>query len=279
MKNTAFILLCVLLAGCSHIDENDRYISVTTDTPAVDTTDTATTVVDMRVLFEDYTGQNCVNCPTGTERIEELCQAYGDRFIPVAIHSGPQGFAGNARFIGLVTDTGNDYFDSNSLTPYGQPVAIVNRHGPVAFTTDASRWISAVKEAASATTDIDLRLQAVLSGGQIDISIDVVGLGSPFAGRLQAWVLEDGIVALQKMPDGEINYNYVHNHVFRAAVPQAQGQTVVLAGDEELTLRLRQPLDEQWDPSCLSIVAFVYDDDGVRQAAKAKVSTEQETKE
>jgi hypothetical protein len=73
MKSKIFFssLICLLFAACDHIDENDRLIYVEPES------------VKRCVLLEDFTGQKCVNCPRGTEVIEQLQETYPDNVIAV----------------------------------------------------------------------------------------------------------------------------------------------------------------------------------------------------
>ena len=252
----ALLLLTVLTAvACSHIDEGERLIYVKPE-PA-----------KRVVLLEDFTGQRCVNCPKGTEIIEQLQQTYGDSaFIAVGIHGGPLGFAGNARFAGLATPMGDEYYSHWHLEY--QPVGLVNRHGAVNYTD----WPKAVKEELARTAPLNMKLGARLEQGQLAIGLSVFGTDGQTAGKLQVWVLEDQITALQLMPDGTANTSYVHNHVLRAAVNGLWGDAFAIGEGETKELAFSTAVGEGWNAANLSVVAFVYNDQGVQQAVKAKVT-------
>ena len=109
--------MAMAAASCSNIDEGDRLIYVK---PAE---------VGRAILIEDFTGQKCINCPTGTEIINSIVETYGEEnVIAVGIHSGPLGFAGNSKTVGLMTDTGNEYYTRwDKENKMGQPWVIFNR--------------------------------------------------------------------------------------------------------------------------------------------------------
>ena len=93
------MIVAVMMAACSHIDEDEQLIYVK---PAA---------VERCVLLEDFTGQRCVNCPMAADEIHKLQEQYGeDVVIAVSIHSGPLGFHTNPRFYGLATDLGDAYY-------------------------------------------------------------------------------------------------------------------------------------------------------------------------
>ena len=248
-------LLTLAMTACSHIDEGDRLIYVKPE------------AAKRVVLLEDFTGQRCVNCPMGTEVIEQLQQTYGDStFIAVSIHGGPLGFAGNASQTGLATPLGDEYYNHWQLEY--QPEGLINRHGAVNYLD----WITKVREELTRESSVSMKLEAQLVEGKISISVESEVLGDDYQGRLQVWVLEDGIVATQKMPDGSTNKEYVHNHVFRTTVNGTWGDPIALTTGEKNTKQLTQAVEENWNTANLSVVAFVYNDNGVEQAIKANVT-------
>lgn len=254
MKNKYLSLIFLLLTACSYIGEDERLIYVKPE-PA-----------KRVVLMEDFTGQRCVNCPKGTEVIEQLQQEYGDNIIAVGIHGGPLGFAGNAKYEGLATDAGNQYY-SHWGFEY-QPIGLVNRHGAVNYTD----WASAVREELSKPAPLNLGVEALLNEGEINITVTASGTDGVVEGKLQVWLLEDGITALQMMPDGTANTSYVHNHVLRAPVNGLWGEDFTIAEGKQKTLQLTFQPDAAWNTQHLSVVAFVYNNNGVQQAAKKKVA-------
>jgi hypothetical protein len=257
-----------LLVACDHIAEDDQLIEVENTLPVMDEDvdeDETPRYTARTVLLEDFTGQRCPNCPTGTEVIEELQESCGDRLIAVAIHGGPLGFKGTATVVGLATDLGDEYYNHWNLEY--QPVGLINR-GPATNYTD---WVASVRENLGYVSEIKMGLSATLGEDKIVIDVQEENLGGDYSGKLQVWVLEDGITALQIMPDGSRNTQYVHNHVHRAAVNGAWGEDITLSERETKSQTMSQTLDASWNKDNLSVVAFVYNDHGVEQAVKAKV--------
>ena len=50
-----------------------------------------------RVVLEEYTGRDCVNCPLGIVAIDNLKKRFDDKFLPIAIH----GYTGDPLGVGL----------------------------------------------------------------------------------------------------------------------------------------------------------------------------------
>ena len=263
IKIFLFTLICLATAACDHVDENERLIYVE---PVVQEDSTQTITSTLRtVLLEDFTGQMCVNCPKGTEVIEQLQDDYAERIVAVGIHGGPLGFKGNVTTMGLATELGDTYYNNWNLEY--QPVGLINRHGAVNYTD----WVTKVREEMAKSSSVSMEVEATLNGDQINISVRATSLDDIYDGQLQLWVLEDSITATQKMPDGSANKNYVHNHVLRSAVNGSWGDAIHLDANEPVEKTYPLSIDAAWDFSHLSIVAFVYNNSGVEQVAKTKV--------
>lgn len=242
-----------LMTACSHISESDRFVYVKPET------------AHRTVLIEDFTGQRCVNCPTATAVAEQMSNIYGDTVIAVAIHGGPLGFKGNASAKGLATELGDTYYNHWNLEY--QPIGLIDRHGAVNYTD----WTARVTEELQEPSPLSMSINAKLEGDIINITVDLMGREGTTTGKLQVWLTEDDIIALQMMPDGTANHNYVHNHVLRTAVNGTWGEDLCIEEGETKTVGMKQTVDAHWDTTKLSIVTFIYNDHGVIQAAKVKV--------
>ena len=253
----AFYLYTLLLvfASCSNISEDERLIYVK---PAA---------VSRSVLIEDFTGQRCINCPYANDETHRLQEQYGeDAVIAVAIHCGPLAFYTNGRFLGLRTETGDEYYDYWNIEY--QPVGMVNRTGLLDYTS----WNGKIREELQKTAPVNITLEAQLTDRQLDIVTTLQGVDGNFTGKLQLWFVEDNITAFQMMPDGPRDDNYLHQHVFRAAINGTWGQEVsIREGETKEISHQGVTIPDDWNLQQLSVIAFVYDDKGVQQVRKLKV--------
>lgn len=250
----ALLLTSLLMVACSHIDEDEQLIYVK---PAP---------VERCVLIEDFTGQRCVNCPNAAEEIEKLIEQYGDAIIAVSIHSGPLGFHTNPRFLGLATDVGDEYYNHWNLE--FQPVGLIDRGAPAEYTA----WGTLIRQELQKTAPIDIDLMVNPSDdNQIDIYTEIQGVDGNTQGKLQLWIVEDDITAFQMMPDGTMNTNYLHQHVFRAAVNGEWGEDVEVKEGYSVSNNHLITLSDDWNAENLYVIAFVYNDSGVLQVTKTKL--------
>lgn len=243
-------LLTLTMSACSHIDESDRLIYVK---PAD---------VKRRVLLEDFTGQRCVNCPKASDEIKALQEQYGeDHVIAVGIHSGPLGFYTKSDYLGLSTEVGDEYYDHWALEY--QPVGLIDRGAPLEYTA----WNARIREELEKTAPVEIDIELHQNDNQLTVRAEVMGIDGTTSGKLQLWLTEDGITAFQMMPDGTRNMEYIHRHVFRAAINGTWGESVSVAEGETITTKdYLFTIPEGWNADRLSVVAFVYNDQGVLQA-------------
>ena len=243
-------LLTLTMSACSHIDESDRLIYVK---PAD---------VKRRVLLEDFTGQRCVNCPKASDEIKALQEQYGEyHVIAVGIHSGPLGFYTKGDYLGLSTEVGDEYYDHWALEY--QPVGLIDRGAPLEYTA----WNARIREELEKTAPVEIDIELHQNDNQLTVRAEVMGIDGTTSGKLQLWLTEDGITAFQMMPDGTRNMEYIHRHVFRAAINGTWGESVSVAEGETFTTKdYLFAIPEGWNADRLSVVAFVYNDQGVLQA-------------
>lgn len=263
--------MAMAAASCSNIDEGDRLIYVK---PAE---------VGRAVLIEDLTGQRCINCPDGTDIINGIIETYGeDNVIAVGIHCGPLGFAGNSKRVGLMTDTGVEYYKHwANGTNLGQPSAIFNRKkgkGPI---DNYNNWAAEVGRIISekANLSVDIANAYDAKTRTLTTKVGAFGVNGTVSGKLQVWIVEDGIKAMQMMPDGSANQDYIHNHVFRAAVNGTWGEEVTVKEGETTSKDYSYVLPETWNAENISVVAFVYNDNGVENVAKKHIVEHEEETE
>jgi len=252
----------VLLCACDNIAEDDRLIY---EAPAA---------VNRSVLIEDFTGQRCVNCPNAADEIHSLQQEYGDSIVvAVAIHGGPMAVKPNParpNVVGLATDLGDAYHEHWKVEQW--PMGMVNRSGICQYTD----WKSRVREQIALKAPVNITATFSDVDGQPTVGVETMGLAALADAKLQVWLVEDSIIATQLMPDGKANAQYLHRHVFRAAVNGEWGTDLSVAEGQVVTSSFPVTLSEVWQRNRLAAVVFVYDDSGVLQVTSAPLAIGQE---
>ncbi len=264
LKYLLFALPALGFTACDNIDADDRFI------------ETEPVIPGRTVLLEDFTGQNCRNCPDAHKEIELIKEQHGDNVIAVSVHAGGFGISVNSTnfetdYVGLMQPEGDEY-DSRYNTLQTWPAGTVNRGS----TLNSDSWATAVRNALSTEAEIAIDIEAAPSADKSTIEItSTLRPSANLKGRYQLWMTEDNIVARQR--DGsKLIRDYVHNHVFRGAINGTWGEEMTLTSGVHSTLShsvaVRNNEKERWDVNNLTVVAFFYDETGVLQAAKAKIS-------
>lgn len=257
----------MMFVSCDNVDEGDRYVEL----PKIES--------DRAVLVEDFTGQNCINCPDAHEELEALVEQYGDLVVPVSIHAGS--FAVSKEntsfpndYVCLMTKEGQNICDAYGIQQF--PMGVVDFGKPITF----DLWGTAVRNARKKTTDVTITAKAQFkqtgeNAGDIDITADIY-CGTSREANIQFWITQDNIVTFQRSTKGR-DPKYVHNNVFRAQVfPEKKtGKAVMLEGREHVTVEGSIPLryndQERWVAEDMNVVAFVTDKDGIQQVVKVPV--------
>jgi len=164
-----------------------------------------------RVVLEEFTGTTCVNCPLGILAIENLENIYGDKIIPVSIHT----YDGDALGTGL---SGYSYFLGLSAAPSG----VVNRSGYISypmwqnpvtfdyeFSNTATLWADLVAEEMNTPADLELSATVEFNADSTEMSIPLevrsaLNLKSQML-NVFVVVAEDGVLSYQENTFGSIS--------------------------------------------------------------------------
>lgn len=261
------------LTSCDNVGEDERYILGTSVKP------------ERAVLLEDFTGQNCINCPDAHKVVEQLEEQYGkDKLIAVSIHSGSFGMSTSRTDfdrgrIGLMTEEGNALMEAYGIQSF--PMGVINMGQPMVY----DLWPTAVRNAFMVETDVNIDLKVSYAPAADDseengytgkISIDAeVKSGSTRQANVQFWIVENNIVASQRNIETTVP-DYVHNNVFRGQVfggLRGNSYSFTAGFPVEVTGEIdnRWTSKEHWNVNNLSVVAIVSDNSGVLQAARVNV--------
>lgn len=217
--------LCLLcFTACETIDEADRW------------TEPAPVEMKKNVLVEDFTGQNCVNCPAAAELIHNLSATkMGEHIVAVSIHGGAMSIDATKSPFGLALPIGEEYNKHWGIQAW--PSGIIDRTGGV---KDVPSWSSSIVERMSKDLVVDLEAYVSFDKDTRTANITVAALKPdtrnsrltvlPIADntsdmRLTVWLTESNIVGRQKFTDYEDD-KYVHNHVLRHCLTDPYGDAL-----------------------------------------------------
>lgn len=207
-----------------------------------------------RVALEEMTGIDCPNCPLGIAAIERMKGAFGDRILPISIHSYTgdpyeSGLTGYTTFLGLIgapsariDRTRGIYYPmatvdgrlqwSNPLDPLWYDIVSEELDRPALcdLALDAVRTPDGTAEYTVTVTpavhadDQQLALLVVVLEDSL-VNYQLNGYGSMTDGALGEWGV-DGVFSGRE--NGEYVYPYQHDDVARAVVGNSVAGTIGL---------------------------------------------------
>jgi hypothetical protein len=285
----------IILSGinaCKEVGPSIDLTPVVVDTSfherAFDTTYTeAVPAADpKKVLVEEYTGVQCVNCPDGAQILKSYDSTHPNKIVVVGLHGGylAEPIEGESKYDFRnedVTNLMNSYFGN----PPPQPAAAIDRvKGPDGyFNTTRVTWASFIDQRSALTppVNVDLTSKYDSAHNKVVIKVKVAYTASiSVKQHLSVWLLEDNLVDVQVYPDHH-DPNYVHNHVLRDFITPVIGASILdtIAVKEPGRVYERTfiytPKKAEWNLDNCRIVAFVHNsesgDKAVAQVAEVKV--------
>lgn len=267
-----------LFTACDNIDEGDRW----TKPEIVDVQkDTEAPEIQKNILIEDFTGQDCVNCPSAADVIKKISESpIGERVVAVGIHGGglTRDYKIDKRAVGLTTVMGDDYNTYWNVETW--PAGMIDRtdgNGNVGKTCAFETWETAIAKRLTEKPTVDLKLATDYDEATRALKVDVTptakaGTTMPGGCKVTVWLTESGLVRPQKRFDEKnatiLDKNYVHNHVLRESLTDPYGDAV--KGTDAMTYSHTIPMtygkataaEYTVLPENMAVVAFITDKSG-----------------
>ena len=268
------------LSACDNIESNERW------------EEKVPVEIKKNVLIEDFTGQNCVNCPAATDVIHQLQQgAAGAHIIAVGIHGGSMSYSIDKLPFGLATAIGETYNKDWGVSSW--PSGMVDRQGGL---LEFTAWPSAAASRLQLDPAVDMQLSTAFDGNasdtqwgkaEITVKLSELQAGALENAFVNVWITEGNIVARQTKPEGSDN-SYVHQHVLRDVLTPAYGEKVMSQDAEGMaTCTFSYDIPKTYGRSSktdvlnMTVVAFVTKGEKgeVMQAEEARIVATTETEE
>jgi len=245
MKKIAFLsLVWVLVLACSEVPIEIERPDDGGDGPDLTELETQPRIV----MVDEFTGVACVQCPDGSEFLEELLAIYDQQLVVVAIHGGffsrpfaesvmdlkvPDGVA----LINLFTE------------PAGYPAALINRKqfdDTPDFHVFKEDWALRIVQELDVEPIVAIGLEAErISETQLRVNVELLQREAivPEGLRLSIGITESDIIEPQKRDGVGTVLDYAHQHVLRDMFTSFNGD----------------PIDDQLSNGVLTELSFTYD--------------------
>ncbi len=247
IKWWAICLWTILMGACDKIDSDNRWTS--DGEIAIPEEDQRT------VLVEEYTGQNCINCPQAAAELKKIAKLYPGKVITVALHAMRTGQARPE-----LASEAADFYASEYHIPASVPGVMINRQnlGHDLYSQKKALWSSLITSRVNIPARYRMELSASIDKeNQIAIKVSARTMAEvPAASEnlgIQLWAVED-IRTEQAMPNGK-KTDYFHHNVLRGALNGNNGSDFHL--DKEYTLKASLPAGVKVADNA-KVVAFLF---------------------
>ena len=228
------------------------------------------------VLVEDFTGIQCINCPTGARLIESTrtTDELKNRIIPLAIHTlGFDNLFPNSKYQ-FRTDKGQEMQDYIGNLQ-GKPTATINRtpsNTPSGlFYCVPNIWPNVIVEELSRPTEINMTMDVQFDAVSRVLNIEVTYIPvNEISAQLNmtAVIAESDLIDPQLDNDGVVE-DFVHNHVLRDVISAVTGDGLGTNFDKggiysKTYSYTIPPEDGWWVAENCEIIVFISDSDSKR---------------
>lgn len=271
------IFAAAALTACETIDESERW------------TEPQPIEMKKNVLVEDFTGQNCVNCPAAAALLHDLgASSMGEHIVAVSIHGGALAMGIDKSPLGLATQAGEDLNTRFGIQAW--PSGMVDRT-PFGGSriVDFTSWTAAIVGQLSHELVVEVGVKTTYNPETRQLSVTASAAPADGANgyldsgmSMNVWLTESGITGFQKYADHN-DTKYVHNHVLREVLStNILGDNILenaQPGDGTLDLTYDYTIPatygrNKWavNPEQMAVVAFVTNSAGeVLQVVDAPV--------
>lgn len=248
IKWWAICLWTILMGACDKIDSDNRWTSG--GEIAIPEEDQRT------VLVEEYTGQNCINCPQAAAELKKIAKLYPGKVITVAMHALRTGQARPE-----LASEAADAYAAEFQIPSSVPGVMINRQnlGDSKYSQKKALWSSLIASHVNTPALYRIELAATQMNKEKWVDIKVAARTRTEMTHaatdlgIQLWVVED-IRAEQTTPDGK-KTDFFHHNVLRGALNGIKGTDYTVGKDYSLQTALPSSVKEI-DNS--KIVAFLF---------------------
>ncbi len=271
-KHITMLLAVVLLAACEVIPSGQReeVIFTPADPSAVKRTS----------LLIEYSGWQCVNCPTAAEEAHYLKEQYGEKLVVVVMHpeSNPNTRHNNKPALNYTCPEADSIYimmGGTNTTPF--PTGNVNmvKDATKGYFNDYDNWATLISQAYAAPKPVLLSQDATcIDTNLVFLEVVITNLDTlAIDATLQVWLTEDSVIGSQKKPEGT-DKAYAHNHLMRASITPLWGERLPIDAHMTHQVVYEYTLPDNVVKENCNIVALVSVNGEVVQAHETKIIIE-----
>ena len=272
LRNILIGALLLVFSACEVIPAGDRDEVIFTPTDS--------TAIKRTSLLIEYSGWQCVNCPTAAKEAHHLKELYGENLVVVVMHpeSNPNTRHNNKPALNYTCPEADSIYimmGGTNTTPF--PTGNVNmvKDANKGYFNDYDKWGTLISQAYANPKPVLLKQDAYnIDTNVISVAVEITNLDKQaIDATLQIWLTEDSVMGSQKKPEGT-DKNYAHNHLMRASITPIWGDVVPIEAHMKQQVVYEYTLPEKVVKENCNIVSLVSVNGEVVQACETKIKVE-----
>lgn len=218
-----------------------------------------------KVLLEDYTGHDCVNCPTAAVVAEDLKEVYDEQLVVIAVHAGffarpkpdlPEDFR---------TESG-EVWDQFFIGTAGNPNGLVNRveKAPGDYVINYGGWGAAISTEIEKEVEAKITIENSFEQNKLTTTVKsefLTAVDGTY--NLMFCITQDSLTGPQKNNDANVGEtplieDYIFMHVLRytnSVWGDLLTDNVEVGKEYEATFSV--DFEADWVPENCHVVAFI----------------------
>ena len=279
MKSNIQLSLCSLLlvigsllTACEVIPSGEREEVIFTPTDP--------STLKRTSLLIEYSGWQCVNCPTAAEVAHQLKDLYGENLVVVVMHpeSNPNTRHNNKPALNYTCPEADSIYQmmgGTNTTPFPTGNVNIVKDATKGYFCDYDQWGTLVSQAYANPKPVQLKAEASpIDTNVIVVTVDITNFDTQaIEATLQVWLTEDSVIGNQKKPEGT-DKNYAHNHLMRASISPLWGDIVPIDAQMTQQVVYEYTLPEKVVKENCNIVSLVSVNGEVVQAKETRIIIE-----
>ena len=266
------LVLGSLLTACEVIPSGEREEVIFTPTDP--------STLKRTSLLIEYSGWQCVNCPTAAEEAHRLKELYGENLVVVVMHpeSNPNTRHNNKPALNYTCPEADSIYQmmgGTNTTPFPTGNVNIVKDATKGYFCDYDQWGTLVSQAYANPKPVQLKTEvSPTDTNVIVVAVDITNFDTQaIEATLQVWLTEDSVIGNQKKPEGT-DKNYAHNHLMRASISPLWGDIVPIDAQMTQQVVYEYTLPEKVVKENCNIVAIVSANGEVIQASETRIHIE-----
>jgi len=233
-----------------------------------------------QVIIEEFTGVACIQCPAGSEAIEDLLDIHGTNLVAVSIHSSFNFSVPHPESLyDFRTDDGDNLLNHIG-SPIGFPTASVNRklfEGENDLQAGRADWPGFIAVELAEEPRVKIGVETIYDDNRsLDINVTLLLADNILAEedpRITIMITENNVVDHQLTPESspDTQADYKHKHVLRDIVTNFDGDPITesLTAGSLVELDFSYNLSADWVAEECEVVVLVHGNGEVKDVFQA----------